>query len=50
MADWRDRSEMTDDVVFFRYIAEGIEKNMDEVFIWDLDKTYLDANFEGLFH
>lgn len=48
MADWRDRSEITDDVVYFRYINEGTEKSIDEVFLWDLDKTYLDTNFEGL--
>lgn len=48
MADWRDRSEITDDVVFFRYTTPGVEKNVDEIFIWDLDKTYLDTSIDSL--
>jgi hypothetical protein len=48
MADWRDRSEMNGDVVFFRYVSENIEKSNEEVFIWDLDKTYLDTTIDSL--
>ena len=48
MADWRDRSEIDEDVVFFRYVSAGIEKNIDEVFVWDLDKTYLDTAIDSL--
>lgn len=48
MADWRDRSEMNGDVVFFRYVSEGMEKSHEEVFIWDLDKTYLDTKMDSL--
>lgn len=48
MADWRDRSQITGDVVFFRYVTQGVEKNIDEVFVWDLDKTYLDTAIESL--
>lgn len=46
--DWRQRSQVTDDVVFFRYVSEGLEKNVEEVFVWDLDKTYLDTSIESL--
>ena len=46
--DWRERSEIRDDVVYFRYIGEGIEKNVPEVFVWDLDKTYLDTTIDSI--
>lgn len=46
--DWRQRSQVTDDVVFFKYVPEGVEKNVDEVFVWDLDKTYLDTSIDSL--
>lgn len=48
MADWRNKSEVNGDVVFFRYAPEGLEKGADEVFIWDLDKTYLDTTIDSL--
>ncbi len=48
MADWRDRSQISGDVVFFRYVTQGVEKNIDEVFVWDLDKTYLDTSIDSL--
>lgn len=48
MADWRDRSQISGDVVFFRYVTPGVEKNIDEVFVWDLDKTYLDTAIESI--
>lgn len=47
MANWQDRSQITGDVVYFRYVTQGVEKNIDEVFIWDLDKTYLDTAIES---
>ena len=46
MADWKTRAEVQQDVVFFSLTVEENEKNADEVFIWDLDKTYLDTKFE----
>jgi hypothetical protein len=49
MADWKEYSSIWSDVVFFRYIAEGVEKNADEIFVWDLDKTYLDTSWGGFF-
>ncbi len=48
MSTWQDRSEVREDVVFFRYVSEGLEKSTDEVFVWDLDKTYLDTAIESL--
>lgn len=48
MAEWRQRSEMTGDVVFFRYATEASENSADELFVWDLDKTYLDTAFENI--
>lgn len=46
--DWRDRSEITDDVVFFKYVPESLEQSMLDVFVWDLDKTYLDTAIDSL--
>ncbi len=48
MAEWRDRSEMNGDVVFFGYVSEGMEKSHEEVYVWDLDKTYLDTTIDSL--
>lgn len=48
MADWRDRSEIIGDVVYFRYVTPGVEQNIDEIFVWDLDKTYLDTAIDSL--
>lgn len=48
MSDWRERAEITSDVVLFRYAAEPVERETREVFIWDLDKTYLDTAFESV--
>jgi hypothetical protein len=49
MADWRERAEISEDVVFFRYALANVEKEAREVFVWDLDKTYLDTHFESPF-
>ncbi len=48
MSDWRTRAEITADVVLFRYAAEPVERETPEVYIWDLDKTYLDTAFESI--
>jgi hypothetical protein len=48
MTDWRSRCQITDDVCYFQYAPEGLEKNVEEVFIWDLDKTYLDTTIESI--
>jgi hypothetical protein len=46
MSDWRARAEITADVVLFRYVSDPVERLTEEVYIWDLDKTYLDTTFE----
>lgn len=46
--DWKERSIIVDDVVFFRYVNESLEQSVDEVFVWDLDKTYLDTSIDSI--
>ena len=46
MSEWRRRAEITADVVFFRYATDATESAAHEVYVWDLDKTYLDTAFE----
>lgn len=48
MGEWRSRAEITADVVLFRYASDPVEQKVEEVFVWDLDKTYLDTTFESL--
>lgn len=48
MSDWRERAEITADVVLFRYASEAVELETPELYVWDLDKTYLDTGFETL--
>lgn len=45
MADWKNRAHISGDVVFFKYSEAEIEKTFEEVFVWDLDKTYLDTHW-----
>jgi hypothetical protein len=46
MSDWRSRAEITADVVLFRYASDPVERHTNQVYVWDLDKTYLDTTFE----
>jgi len=47
--DWKARSQILGDVVYFHYVqGHEIEKIYDEVFVWDLDKTYLDSSWGSL--
>lgn len=48
MADWEMRSEIEGDVVFFRYAGENLERAFSEVYVWDLDKTYLDTSWASV--
>ena len=48
MSEWRARAEITSDVVLFRYVADPVERESQLVYVWDLDKTYLDTTFESL--
>lgn len=52
MADWQKKAQIRGDVVYFPNIEVSQAKSLKEVFVWDLDKTYLDTKFEtikGLF-
>lgn len=48
MSDWKSRSKISGDVVFFEYVTSELAQNASYVFVWDLDKTYLDTHFESL--
>ena len=48
MADWRDRAKFFEDVVYFQYVPESQALDAPLVYIWDLDKTYLETSFESL--
>ena len=53
MAHWKQRSTTNLDVVYFDYETKAKIDTADEVYIWDLDKTYLDTSIDslsGLFH
>ena len=46
MAEWKSKANIQADVVFFSYSSLEAEKSATEVYVWDLDKTYLDTTFE----
>lgn len=48
MSYWKQRATIKADVVFFSYRNGAMEKQAEEVYIWDLDKTYLDTTFETM--
>ncbi len=48
MADWRTRASIRGDVVSFIYVSDAKAQDAKYVFVWDLDKTYLDTQFETL--
>lgn len=48
MADWTKRAEINGDVVFFPSVQPELERASPEVFVWDLDKTYLDTAIDSL--
>lgn len=47
-SDWKERSQINGDVVFFHYANDEQEKKLKEIFIWDIDKTYLDTKIDSL--
>lgn len=52
MAHWKQRSTTNLDVVYFDYQTKAQFDSNAEVYVWDLDKTYLDTSidsFMGLF-
>ena len=53
MTHWKQRSKTNLDVVYFEYQKEAQFNDVSEVYVWDLDKTYLDTSIDsisGLFH
>jgi hypothetical protein len=48
MADWKKRSRIQGDVVFFEYVKTQTASEVPLVYVWDIDKTYLDTHFESL--
>jgi hypothetical protein len=48
MAEWKKRAQILQDVVFFEYVDASLATEAEHVFVWDLDKTYLDTHFESL--
>lgn len=48
MAHWKQRSTTNLDVVYFDYETKAQLEKADVVYIWDLDKTYLDTSIDSL--
>lgn len=46
MAEWHKRAKKTDDVVYFNYSNDPNAFKAPLVYLWDIDKTYLDTKFE----
>jgi hypothetical protein len=45
---WQKRAQIKGDVAFFSYTNPAIEKEAPQVFVWDLDKTYLDTSIDSV--
>jgi len=48
MAHWKQRSVTNLDVVCFDYQSSAQYEMAEEVYVWDLDKTYLDTSIDSL--
>jgi hypothetical protein len=48
MREWQKRSEIMGDVVFFDYVKSKVAASCSLIYVWDIDKTYLDTHFESL--
>jgi len=48
MGEWKKRALVNQDVVTFLYVDSSIKQDAPLVYIWDLDKTYLDTHFENI--
>jgi hypothetical protein len=48
MAEWKKRALKTDDVIHFAYADASLVSQAPFVYVWDVDKTYLDTKFESL--
>ena len=47
-AHWRERAKVRQDVVFFHYAKTAVQAAAEEVYVWDLDKTYLDSSWGSI--
>lgn len=45
---WNKRSEINLDVVYFNYAKDKKQNTFSEVYVWDLDKTYLDTTIDSI--
>ena len=48
MSHWKQRSTTKLDVVYFNYEPNAQIESSPEVYVWDLDKTYLDSSIDSL--
>ncbi|MFN3455144.1 MAG: phosphatase domain-containing protein, partial [Pseudobdellovibrio sp.] len=48
MANWKNSAEINLDVVYFNYKTGYDFSQYSEVYVWDLDKTYLDTSIDSL--
>lgn len=48
MAHWKQRSTTNLDVVYFDYQSQARLDAVDVIYVWDLDKTYLDTSIDSL--
>lgn len=46
MAEWKKRSKKNDEVIYFPSVSDEHALSASVVYIWDVDKTYLDTKFE----
>lgn len=48
MPDWKKQAQIFEDVIFFSYVTSQEISTAPLVYVWDLDKTYLETHFETL--
>ncbi len=48
MSNWKSRCSVNGDVVFFNYLVSNYDSNCEEIYVWDLDKTYLDSSWASI--
>lgn len=48
MTHWKQRSTTNLDVVYFEYQTKAQIDSIDVIYVWDLDKTYLDTSIDSL--
>ncbi|HEX4925052.1 MAG TPA: phosphatase domain-containing protein [Bdellovibrionales bacterium] len=48
MREWKKRAKIWGDVVAFDYVKSKVALESPLIYVWDIDKTYLDTHFESL--